>query len=182
MYIYRSAEVYLLMAEAYYWKEQPSDAAAMLNVVRRRSGADELTASDINIGAVLDERARELYAEENRKSEITRIAFTYAQTGKACEYFGGRTYSLSNISGPGGVNSNIKQEGINFYWDWVTLKSNFYNKSVSHRWAEYKLSVHHILWPIPALAINANTQGVINQNIGYHGVENNMPLLIVPAE
>ena len=182
MYIYRSAEVYLLMAEAYYWKDQLADAATMLNVVRTRAGADELTASDINIGAILDERARELYAEENRKSEITRIAFTYAKTGKPCEYFGGRTYSLSNISGPGGIASFVKQEGINFYWDWVNLKSNFYNKGVSHRWAEYKLSVHHILWPVPAAAINANTRGVINQNVGYPGAENNAPPLMVPAE
>lgn len=182
MYIYRSAEVYLLMAEAYYWKNQLADAATMLNVVRTRAGADALTASDVNIGAILDERARELYHEENRKSEITRIAFTYARTGKACEYFGGRTYSLANISGPGGVNANVKQEGINFYWDWVNEKSNFYNKGVVHRWAEYKLSVHHILWPVPASSINANTKGVINQNIGYPGAEGNVPALTVPAE
>lgn len=181
LYIYRSAEVYILMAETYYWKNQLSEAAAMLNVVRTRAGADPLTAEDVNIGAILDERARELYAEENRKSEITRIAFTYAKTGKACEYFGGRTYNLNNISGPGGINSNIKQEGINFYWDWVNLKNNFYNKGVVHRWAEYKLSVHHILWPVPAAAINANTKGVINQNIGYPGAENNVPTLTVPA-
>ena len=40
MYIYRSAEVYLLMAEAYYWKEQPAKVAEMLNVVRNRAGAE----------------------------------------------------------------------------------------------------------------------------------------------
>jgi len=179
-YIYRSAEVYLLMAEAYYWKDQFGDAAAMLNVVRSRAGADALTASDINIGAILDERARELYIEEGRKSELTRIAFTYAKTGKPCEYFGGRVYRLDNISGPGGVASNVKQEGINFYWDWINLKNNFYNKGVSHRWAEYKLSVHHILWPVPAAAINANMKGIINQNIGYPGAEKNAPPLMVP--
>lgn len=179
MYIYRSAEVYLLMAEAYYWKDQPGQAAEMLNVVRKRAGADALTAADVNIGAILDERARELYYEENRHVEITRIAFTYAKTGKTCEYFG-RTYSLNNISGPGGAGANIKQDGINFWYDWVTAKNNFYNKGVSHRWAEYKISVHHILWPVPASAINANTNGVINQNIGYPGAENNVPPLQLP--
>ena len=35
--------------------------AEMLNVVRNRAGAESLTASDINIGSILDERARELY-------------------------------------------------------------------------------------------------------------------------
>ena len=42
------------------------EAANMMNVVRQRAGAEALAASDINIGTVLDERARELYYEENR--------------------------------------------------------------------------------------------------------------------
>lgn len=181
-YIYRSAEVYLMIAECYYWKDQPQLAAEALNVVRVRAGADPLTASDINIGAILDERARELYYEENRKSELTRIAYTYAKTGKPCEVFGGRVYKLENFSGPGGINSNIKKEGINFWYDWVVAKSNFYNKGVKHKWAEYKISVHHILWPVPANAINTNIKGVINQNIGYPGAEKNVAPLIVPKE
>ena len=181
-YIYRSAEVYLMMAESYYWKDQLGQAADMLNVVRVRAGADPLTAGDVNIGAILDERARELYYEENRKSEITRIAYTYAKTGKPCEVFGGRVYKLDNFSGPGGVSSNVKQEGINFYYDWVVDKSNFYNKGVKHKWAEYKISVHHVLWPIPASAINTNTKGVINQNIGYPGAERNVETLKVPKD
>lgn len=181
MYIYRSAEVYLLMAEAYYWKDQPGQVAEMLNVVRTRAGADPLTAADINIGSIVDERARELYYEENRHAELTRIAYTYARTGKTCEYFG-TTYSLATISGPGGTGSNVKQQGYNFWFDWVNEKNNFYNKGVSHRWAEYKISVHHMLWPVPASAINANTNGVINQNIGYPGAENNQTPLQIPAE
>ena len=47
------------------------------------------------------------------------------------------------------------------------------------RWAEYKISVHHLLWPVPASAINANTKGVINQNIGYPGAEKNVEPLKV---
>lgn len=180
-YIYRSAEVYLMLAECYYWKDQRQQAADMLNVVRTRAGADPLTAVDINIGAILDERARELYYEENRHIELTRISYMYAKTGKTCEVFG-RSYRLENLSGPGGTGSNIKQEGINFWYDWVTSRNNFYNKGVKHKWAEYKISVHHILWPIPATAISSNQQGQINQNIGYPGAENNQPPLIVPKE
>lgn len=179
-YIYRSAEVYLMMAECYYWKDQLQAAAEMINVVRTRAGADPLSASDITIGAVLDERARELYYEENRHLELVRMSYTYAKTGKACEVFGGRMYNLDNISGPGGTNSNIKQTGINFWYDWVVAKNNFYNKGVVHKWAEYKISVHHILWPIPADAINTNLKGKLNQNIGYPGAENNIEPLIVP--
>ena len=174
MYIYRSAEVYLLMGEACYWKGDAANAAKYLNVVRQRSGADPLTASDINIGTILDERCRELCYEENRHVEHVRVAYTFAKTGKQCEYFG-RTYKLDNFSGPGGTGSNVKQEGINFYYDWVMAKNNYYNKGVKHRWAEYKMSVHHVLWPVPTNALNANKQGRINQNIGYPGAENNLP-------
>ena len=177
-YIYRSAEVYLMMGECYYWKDQPAQAAEMLNVVRQRAGADPLSASDINIGAVLDERARELYFEERRHSELVRIAYMYAKTGKTCEVFN-RSYSLNNLSGPGGANSNIKEYGINFFWDWVMAKNNFYRERVTTSWSTYQISVHHILWPIPEDAIVSNTQGVINQNIGYPGAENNRPPLLV---
>ena len=65
-YVYRSAEVYLMMAECYYWKNQLGQAADALNVVRARAGADPLVASDITIGEILNERARELYYEEAR--------------------------------------------------------------------------------------------------------------------
>ena len=175
-YIYRSAEVYLLLGECYYWKNMPAQAAEMLNEVRTRAGADPLSASDINIGAILDERARELYYEERRHSEIVRIAYIYAKTGKKCEVFN-RTYSLSNFSGPGGINSNIKEYGINFFWDWVMTKNNFFREQVTTSWNTYKVSVHHVLWPIPESSIVSNTRGVINQNIGYPGAEKNRPPL-----
>lgn len=181
-YIYRTAEVYLMLAECYYWKGQPGEVATAINEVRSRAGADLLTSSDINIGAILDERARELYYEENRHVELVRISYTYAKAGKPCEAFGGRVYKLDNFSGPGGTSSNIKQEGYNFYYDWVVTKNNFYNKGVVTNFAEYKISVHHVLWPIPANAITSNTRGVINQNIGYPGAENNKTPLTVPKE
>ncbi|MFV0605554.1 MAG: RagB/SusD family nutrient uptake outer membrane protein [Niabella sp.] len=181
-YIYRSAEVYLMIAECYYWKGDLSMAATAINEVRNRAGATPLTSADINIGEILDERARELYYEENRHIELVRIAYTYAKTKKPCEIFGGRVYSLENISGSGGTNSNIKQMGVNFWYDRVVSKSNFYNKGVRHKWAEYKVSVHHILWPVPANAINTNIKGVINQNIGYPGAENNKTPLVVGNE
>ncbi|AHF15604.1 RagB/SusD family nutrient uptake outer membrane protein [Niabella soli] len=179
-YIYRSAEVYLMLAECYYWKNDLGSAATAMNEVRTRAGATPLTAADINIGEILDERARELYYEENRHIELVRIAYTYAKTGKPCEIFGGRVYKLDNISGPGGTGANVKQMGINFWYDRVVSRSNFYNHGVKHKWAEYKVSVHHILWPIPTAAITLNVNGVINQNIGYPGAELNVKAVPVP--
>ncbi len=180
-YIYRSAEVYLMLGECYYWKDQPAQAAGMLNVVRERAGAESLSASDINIGEILNERARELYYEELRHVELVRISYLYAKTGKVCEIFN-RTYSLDNFSGPGGIGSNVKEYGINFWWDWVMTKNNFYRERITTSWYTYQISVHHILWPVPEEAITSNVQGIINQNIGYPGAENNKePLPVAPA-
>lgn len=180
-YIYRSAEVYLMMAECYYWKSDDANAAAMLNVVRQRAGAEPLSGS-VGIADVLAERARELYYEENRHIELVRISYLYAKTGKSCEALGGRAYKLDNISGPGGTGTNCKDAGVNFYFDWVMAHNNFYNKGVKIPNGEYRMSVHHILWPVPENAIKTNTGGVINQNIGYPGVEKNVEPLKVPAE
>mgnify|MGYP001478636052 FL=1 len=164
------------------WKDQPQEAANMLNVVRERAGAEPLTASEINIGAILAERARELYYEENRHVELVRIAYTYAKLGKSCEVFGGRVYKLDNISGPGGTGSNVKEMGYNFWYDWMMTHNNFFRDGVEIAYGKYRISVHHILWPIPNTAISTNTGGVINQNIGYPGAENNITPLKVGEE
>ena len=169
------------MAECYYWKGDNANAAAMLNVVRNRAGAEPLTGT-IGIAEVLAERARELYYEENRHVELVRMSYLYAKTGKACEEFGGRIYKLDNFSGPGGTGTNCKDAGVNFYFDWVIKHNNFYNKGVVIPYGEYRMSVHHVLWPVPENAIKTNTGGVINQNIGYPGAENNITPLMVGEE
>lgn len=180
-YIYRSAEAYLIMAECYYWKGDHANAAAMLNVVRERAGAEPLS-GEITIADVLAERARELYYEENRHVELVRISYLYAKTGKPCEMFNGHVYKLDNISGPGGTGTNCKDAGINFYFDWMMRCNNFFRDQTVLPNAQYRLSVHHILWPIPETAITSNTGGVINQNIGYPGAENNIAPLKVGEE
>lgn len=181
-YIYRSAEVYLLMGECYYWKNDAANAAAMLNVVRQRAGADPLTASDINIGEILAERARELYYEENRHVELVRISYIFAKTGKPCEVFNGHVYKLDNFSGPGGTGANVKEKGYNFWYDWVITHNNFFRDNVTIAYGTYRISVHHVLWPVPNSAITTNTMGVINQNIGYPGAENNITPLKIGEE
>jgi len=161
-YVYRIAETYLLRAEAYFWKGQTAKAAADINAVRNRAGAASIT--DVNIGTILDERARELYYEEPRKTELNRISYIFAMTGKTC--YNGKTYSMNNFS------------ENNFFYDRVMEKTDFYNKGVFTRHGdEYTMSPYHVLWPIPQKAIDSNTQGLINQNKGYAGYENNVPPL-----
>ncbi|GAB3023186.1 RagB/SusD family nutrient uptake outer membrane protein [Spirosoma pulveris] len=163
-YVFRLAETYLLRAEAYFWKGDLANAAKDLNEIRARAGAAPLAPSAINIGTILDERARELYFEEPRKTELTRIAYILAQTGKAA--YNGKTYSLANFS------------ENNFFYDRVMEKNNFYNKGVKTRHGdEYKMSPYHVLWPVPQSAIDGNSKGIINQNKGYDGYQRNIPAL-----
>ncbi|GAA5221599.1 RagB/SusD family nutrient uptake outer membrane protein [Membranihabitans marinus] len=156
-YLYRLAETYLLRAEAYYWKGDLASAAQDLNAVRTRAGAAPIAASEFNMDVLLNERARELFYEEPRKTELTRIAFIYAQTGKTA--YNGKTYSLDNMT------------QSNFWYDRVMEKNVFYQKEVRAPHYNYRAAPHLVLWPVPASAINANTLGHINQNLGYPGQE-----------
>lgn len=160
MYCYRLAETYLLRAEAYFWKGDLANAAADVNAVRTRANCTPYSPGQINIGTILDERARELYYEEPRKTEITRIAFILAETGKEC--YNGKTYSLNNFSTD------------NFWYDRVMEKNDFYSKNVVAPHYTYRAASWIALWPIPAAAINANSLGHINQNLGYPGSESNV--------
>lgn len=164
VYVFRLAETYLLRAEAYFWKGDYAMAAADINAVRNRARATPITPGQVNMGMILDERTRELYYEEPRKSELTRIAYIFAMTGKLAET--GKSYNLKSFS----------QD--NYFYDRVMAVNDFYNKGVKTNFGtEYTMSPYHVLWPIPIGAINGNTQGVINQNEGYSGSENNVPPL-----
>lgn len=159
-YSFRLAETYLLRAEAYMWKNDKVNAAADVNAVRTRAGCAPYTPDQINMGVILDERARELYYEEPRKTELTRIAFIYAKTGIQC--YNGKTYSLANISTD------------NFWYDRIIEKNIFYKDQVKAPFYNYRVAPWLILWPVPATAINANSLGHINQNQGYPGADSNV--------
>lgn len=82
-YITRSAETYLLRAEAKYRQGDAQGAAEDLNVLRARANATKMyTAADLStddcsartgIFAILDERARELSWEEQRWPTLLRM-------------------------------------------------------------------------------------------------------------
>ena len=78
-YLMRLAETYLLRAEAYHLKGDNANAAKSINFVRDRVKATPVVAADINLDLILDERARELYMEENRLNTLMRM-------GKLVEY------------------------------------------------------------------------------------------------
>lgn len=155
-YIFRLAETYLLRAEAYCWIGEYTKAANDINKVRERAKAPLITVNQANIDYVLDERTRELFAEEPRKTELTRVAFIMAHQNLD-------GYSLANFSEK------------NYWYDRI-MQKNLYNKGFEFGANAYEISPYHVLWPIPQEVIDANTGAVINQNKYYPGYENNVPL------
>jgi hypothetical protein len=163
-YVFRLAETYLLRAEAYIWKGDFASATADINAVRTRAKCAPYTAAQVtDIGAVLDERARELYWEEPRKTELTRIAYIFAKTGKSIN---GKSYSLANFSTSNYMIDRILDKNIFYKKNFLTIRNDM-----------MKISQYHVLWPVPQAAILGNSDGRINQNIGYSGAELNVPAL-----
>lgn len=73
----RLGETYLLLAEAYQQQGKNQEAADAVNVLRERAFADyptrgKVSASDMSLDFILDERARELIGEENRRLTLMR--------------------------------------------------------------------------------------------------------------
>jgi hypothetical protein len=73
----RLGETYLLLAEAQFKQGKTQLAADNLNMLRQRAfptypASGRLLASDINLNLILDERARELIGEENRRMTLMR--------------------------------------------------------------------------------------------------------------
>lgn len=73
----RLGETYLLLAEAQFKQGKLQDAANAINVLRQRAFPNyptegQVQASDITLDFILDERARELIGEENRRMTLMR--------------------------------------------------------------------------------------------------------------
>lgn len=157
-YLFRLAGTHLLRAEAHFWKGNLAAAAEDLNVVRSRANALPVTPEEVDIDFILDERARELFAEEPRHNELVRISYILATQQKD-------GYSLDNF------------HEKNFYFDRVMRYNKTYEQKIELLGNTANMAPFHVLWPIPESIITANTLATINQNKGYDGAENNVPPL-----
>ena len=111
----------------------------------------------MTIDYIFDERARELYAEEPRHTEMVRVSFMFVKQNKD-------GYSLAGIS------------NHNWFYDRVMRVNYFFSPPLyTFRGVEAHLEPYHMLWPISQEVITANTLGRINQNAGYDGAELNEP-------
>ncbi len=153
-YIFRLAGLYLLRAEAYYWMGQMGEAADDINEVRGRAEARLISPDEVDIDYIFDERARELYLEEPRKSELTRVAYIMAQTGR-------EGYSLEGM------------EQNNWYYDRVMRTNKYYRENILWGANPYVMEPYHVYWPIPQGEIDSNVDGQINQAPGYAGSGSN---------
>ena len=85
--LYRFSDVYMTAAEAYFKAGDLTNAAAMINVVRQRAAyrktntpvqnaaavvANTITAADVTLDFILDERSREFFGEWQRWHDLVR--------------------------------------------------------------------------------------------------------------
>lgn len=89
--IMRLGETYLFKAEAQFRQGKSDAAAQTLNTLRARSNATPITANDVTLDFILDERVRELVAEENRRLTLMR-------TGTLLERVNGRGLKISGLA------------------------------------------------------------------------------------
>ena len=172
LYVYRIAEAYLIRAEARYWQNDLAGCVDDINVIRARANAKYMyTIADVTadgIGAVLDERCRELYGEEYRHDELVRIAVIFAKSGKS---YNGKTYSMS------GTDYEKSLSAESFYYDRVIEKNVFFRDEI--HWQNYPdiaytMDPMHIFWPVYEPYLIGNVQAVLNQTTGYDGSEKNI--------
>ena len=78
----RLAETYLLRAEAYLMSGDKPKAADDINVLRNRAHATPVTAGEVDLDYILDERARELIVEERRLRTLNRMGKTVERVKK----------------------------------------------------------------------------------------------------
>jgi len=141
--IYRLAETYLIAAEAYFYLGNSAQAATYLNVVRERAGASgkksqmDITASQVNIDFILDERARELCGEMTR------------------------WYDLKRTSNSSGNELLVRMRNTNYAPALVNRANGVYGSN-----AAINIKDFHVLRPIPQQEIDRSS-GKTTQNSGY---------------
>lgn len=97
--VFRLADIYLMKAECFVMGNQGNadEAIAAVNVVRERAGASTWT--NVTANDLLDERARELYWENHRRTDLVRFnKFTSGYTWSWKGYVAGGTDMGSHMN------------------------------------------------------------------------------------
>lgn len=94
----RLGETYLLLAEAQIKQGKTTDAANAINALRTRAKAPLVSATDMTMDFLLDERARELVGEENRRLTLTRTGTLVDRAMKYNAVANPATYSIKGLT------------------------------------------------------------------------------------
>ena len=84
----RLADTYLLLAEAQFRLNDLAGAAATINLIRARANATPITAAQVTLDFILDERSRELISEEHRRYTLLRTGTWFTRTQVNNKYAG----------------------------------------------------------------------------------------------
>ncbi|RYF23066.1 MAG: RagB/SusD family nutrient uptake outer membrane protein [Flavobacteriales bacterium] len=171
-YLYRLAEAYLLRAEAKFYLGQNAAAADDVNEIRRRANCTQLYTT-VTIGDIMDERARELYLEEWRHAELSRVSYCLALSGKPDEF--GNVYNKDTYDKSQGTDL----AGGSYWYQRVIKCGKMYNQGgvlSNARTLNYKMDKRNLYWPVPFSAISANKKGDLKQNFGYTGYNASTPV------
>lgn len=111
----RIAEAYLIKAEAAFRLGDPGTAATMINELRTRAQAKQVTSGDITEEFLCDEWCREFWGEGRRRTDLIRF-----------NRFAGAAADANSYAweGRAGANSGSFKSGVEDKWNWFPVPSS----------------------------------------------------------
>ena len=160
-YMLRIAETYLLRAEARLAQKNTTGAAADINVVRARAGAAPVAAGKVNIDYILDERARELFGEEQRWVTLSRLSCNPKAT------YVTDCYAKQNATESNTLYARTRKYGFGYENDATAGRRETYKDANNVTRHIPNIAPHNYVLPIPIQIITSNKDKLIPQNAGY---------------
>ena len=160
-YMIRVAETYLLRAEARLAQNNKSGAADDINVVRRRAGAKDCSASQVNIDYILDERVRELFGEEQRWITLSRLSCNPNAT------YVTDCYPVQDNTTSNTLYARTRKYGFGYENDATEGRRETYVDARGKTRHIPNIKPYNYVLPIPIAIIQSNKDVKIEQNYGY---------------
>ncbi len=161
-YMVRIAETYLLRAEARLAQKNTTGAAADINVLRARAGAAPVAAGKVNIDYILDERARELFGEEQRWVTLSRLSCNPNATSYISDCYPTQNATTSNT-----FYERTRKYGFGYENDVTAGRRETYTDALGATRHIPNIKPHNYVLPIPIQIIQSNKDKEIPQNPGY---------------
>ena len=159
-YLIRIAETYLLRAEARLAQGNKGGAANDLTTVRNRAGASNVSAGQVDIDYILDERIRELFGEEQRWITLSRLS-----NNKKADTYISDCYPVNN-----GTTSNVlykRTRDHGYGYEANERGRETYVDAMGKTRHIPNIKPYNYLLPIPTQIIQSNKDVEIPQNPGY---------------